>query len=328
MAATTTPRPTPAEGPAPDPVPAALLRQPPPAFPVAVAYSGGADSSALLLAAAQAWPGQVHALHVHHGLQEAADGFEQHCIAVCAGLRVPVHVVRVDARNAIGESPEDAARKARYAALAAGANEHGVACVLLAQHADDQAETLLLALGRGAGLPGLAAMPQRFERHGMLFLRPLLSLPGAALREALARRGGAWMEDPSNDDTGLTRNRIRRELLPGLERAFPQFRATFARSARHAAQAQELLSELAAADLAAMAGEPVIMAMQLLSRARQANLLRHWLASAYSAAASTAQLDELLDQVADCTTRGHGLRIKVGAGFVIRDGVRLCYLPA
>jgi tRNA(Ile)-lysidine synthase len=305
-----------------------LLRLPPPGFPVTVAYSAGADSSALLLAAAQAWPGQVCALHVHHGLQAAADGFERHCVAVCAGLRVPLQVVRVDARNAIGESPEDAARKARYAALAAGAKEQGATCVLLAQHADDQAETLLLALGRGAGLPGLAAMPQRFERHGMLFLRPLLSLPGAALREALVRGGGDWMEDPSNDDTGLTRNRIRRDLLPVLERAFPQFRATFARSARHAAQAQELLSELAAADLAAMAGEPVIMSLQLLSRARQANLLRHWLAAVHSAAASAAQLDELLDQVADCTTRGHGLRIRVGPGFVSRDGGRLCYRPA
>ncbi|HSV46075.1 MAG TPA: tRNA lysidine(34) synthetase TilS, partial [Ramlibacter sp.] len=276
-------------------------------------------------AAARTWPGQVRAIHVHHGLQAAADDFERHCVQACAALGLPLDVVRVDARHRRGDSPEDAARQARYTALADAARSQGARCVLLAQHADDQAETLLLALSRGAGLPGLAAMPARFERHGMLFLRPWLALPGAALRKALALQGVAFIEDPSNSDTGLTRNRIRRALLPALENAFPQFRETFARSARHAAQAQELLAALAAQDLAAMGGQPVIAQLQALPRTRQANLLRHWLRTVHGAAASAAQLEELLDQVAACTTRGHGLRIKVGAGFVSREGACIGY---
>lgn len=299
-----------------------------PGLPLAVAYSGGADSTALLHAAARRWPGQVHAIHVHHGLQDAADAFLRHCELTCASLAVPLHATRVDARHAPGDSPEDAARQARYAALAAVARGQGLRCVLLAHHADDQAETLLLALSRGAGLPGLAAMALSFERHGARFERPLLAVPGPAIRAWLAAERIAFIEDPTNADTGFTRNRIRHELLPALERAFPKFRETFARSARHAAQAQALLAQLAQSDLATMGGEPAIGPLQQLPRERQANVLRHWLREAHGEAASAAQLTELLDQVQACTTRGHGLRIKVGRGFVVREGPRLQFAPA
>lgn len=319
MAASPTPRPKVAEP---------ALRAASPRLPLAVACSGGADSTALLHLAAARWPGQVHAIHVHHGLQAAADDFEWHCTQACAALGVPLHVVRVDARHAPGESPEDSARRARYGALAEAARQHGLRTVLLAQHADDQVETLLLALSRGAGLPGLAAMPRGFERHGMRFERPLLDLPGAALRDWLRDAGASFVEDPSNANTAFTRNRIRHKLLPALEAAFPHFRETFARSARHAAQAQELLSELAAQDLAQMGGAPAIAPLRALPRARQANLLRHWLRSAHGAAASAAQLEELLDQVQACTTRGHRIRIKVGEGTVERIGDRLAYSPS
>ena len=296
-------------------------------LPVAVAFSGGADSTALLFAAAAAWPGQVHAIHVHHGLQAAADHFERHCRALCEPSGVPLHVVRVDARKEPGESPEDAARKARYAALAECASPLGMKSVLLAQHAEDQVETILLALSRGAGLPGLAAMPAVFERHGMRFERPLLAVSGAALRGWLAQQGITFIEDPTNADIAFTRNRIRRELLPALERAFPQFRETFARSARHAAQAQELLTALAADDLAAVGNPPLLRELRKLPRPRQANLLRHWLRAAHAAAASAAQLEELLDQVEACATRGHDIRIKVAAGRIeLRQGA-LEYCP-
>ena len=161
MAATPTPRPTRASAPPgarANPALAPLLALNP-SFPVAIAFSGGADSTALLHAAAQAWPQRVQAIHVHHGLQPAAQAFASHCEKLCSDLGVPLHIRAVDARHAAGESPEDAARKARYRALAGAAAEAGAATVLLAQHADDQVETLLLALSRGAGLPGLAAMP-------------------------------------------------------------------------------------------------------------------------------------------------------------------------
>ena len=294
-------------------------------LPLAVAFSGGADSTVLLLAAAERWPGQVRAIHVHHGLQDAADDFEVHCRGVCAAINVPLDVRRVSARNAPGESPEDAARNSRYQALTRAARDGGVQAVLLGQHADDQVETLLLALSRGAGLPGLAAMPPVFQREGMLFVRPLLALSAKAIRDWIAEQGVPVVEDPTNTDIAFTRNRIRHLLLPALEQAFPQYRETFARSSRHAAQAQELLETVAAEDLARMGGVPAITALQHLPRARQANVLRHWLRSAHAASASAAQLEELLDQVADCTTRGHRIRIKVGNGFVERQGERLAY---
>ena len=299
-----------------------------PALPTAVAYSGGADSTALLLLAARAWPGQVHAIHIHHGLQSAADDFVRHCESACRELGVPLQVVKVDARHEPGESPEDAARKARYLALAEAAATLEVKSVLLAQHADDQVETMLLALSRGAGLPGLAAMPAHFERHGMRFDRPLLGVSGRAIRDWLAGQERAYVDDPSNANTSFTRNRIRHELLPALEKAFPQFRETFGRTARHAAQAQSVLEEIAALDLATVGVPPELAALRRLGRARQANALRHWLKTRHGQQASASQMDELIDQIAACTTRGHRLRIKVAQGFVARTGNHLQYDPS
>lgn len=298
-----------------------------PPLPLAVAYSGGADSTALLLACAEKWPGQVAAIHVHHGLQAAADDFERHCQAFCAQLGVPLVIRRVDARHAPGESPEDAARRARYAAFEVAAlampSQSAIKNIAIAQHADDQVETLLLALSRGAGLPGLSAMPARWERHGLSYHRPLLGVSAADIRAWLAGRGISFISDPTNADEQFTRNRIRARLLPALEATFPQFRDTFARSAAHAAQAQEVLDDVARQDLALIAAPPVIARLQSLSRPRQANVLRHWLRSIHGAVPSAAQLAELLDQIAACTTRGHHIRIKVAAGFVERRGAVL-----
>ena len=267
-------------------------------------------------------------MHVHHGLQTAADGFEAHCVALCERLQVPLVVQRVNAAHAAGESPEDAARQARYRALAeALQNNWGghIKHMALAQHADDQVETLLLALSRGAGLPGLACMPAVAERQGVTYHRPWLNVPGLALREALKAMGQSWVEDPTNADTRYTRNRIRAELLPVIEQAFPSFRQTFARSASHAAQAQTLLQEVAEQDLQLVGNPPAIKTLQQLSDARQSNVLRHWLSLEHSQA-STAQLQALLVQVKACTTRGHHIDIKVGRGFVRRDGAVLrCY---
>ena len=137
---------------------AAALQDFSPELPLAIALSGGADSTALLVACAEKWPGQVKAWHINHGLQAAAPDFESHCERLCISLQVPLRVARVDASAVSGQSPEDAARVARYKAFdalarmdSAGAAPKSVA---LAQHANDQVETLLLALSRGAGLPG------------------------------------------------------------------------------------------------------------------------------------------------------------------------------
>jgi tRNA(Ile)-lysidine synthase len=320
MAVSPTPKLTPADFPSLD----ALQ----PIGPFAVALSGGADSTALLIACALRWPGKVHAVHVHHGLQSAADDFEAHCVTLCARWQVPLVVQRVHAAHAAGESPEDAARQARYRALADALQNQWdgqLADMVLAQHADDQVETLLLALSRGSGLPGLACMPAVAVRQGVTYHRPWLEVPGVTLRDALRAAGETWVEDPTNADKRYTRNRIRAELIPAIEKAFPSFRQTFARSASHAAQAQSLLHEMAESDLQRVGNPPSIQALQALSEARQANVLRHWLVKEHSQA-SSAQLQALLVQVKACTTRGHHIDIKVGRGFVRRDGAVLrCY---
>ena len=315
-----------------------------------MAYSGGADSTALLLMLARRYPGAVRAIHIHHGLQAAADDFALHCTAFCAALRVPLHVVHADARALPGQSPEDAARNARYSALAArvlALNTASAQCapapaaiesIALAQHADDQAETLLLALSRGAGLAGLASMPARFERGGVVFTRPLLAMPAPAIRawlaaEGLAARhpgeggiGAGWIEDPTNTDIRFVRNRIRHGIVPALEKAFPRFRQTFARSARHAAQAQRLLAEVAAEDMARTGTPPRLAALQALSPERQANALRHWLKTIHQASPSTAQLDELQRQIAHATRGDKHLHLKVAGGWVQRQGDAIVYL--
>jgi len=175
----------------------------------------------------------------------------------------------------------------------------------------------------GAGLPGLAAMPAHWQRGGIDFARPLLGVPGQALRDWLQAQGEGWVDDPSNTDLRYTRNRIRHELLPALQAVFPAFRDTLARSAAHAAQAQTLLQQLARDDLQQVGNPPVIAALRALAPERQANVLRHWLASCHRCTPSAAQLAELQRQIAACTTRGHRIEIKVGLGFVRRSNDRL-----
>ena len=297
-----------------------------PELPLGVALSGGADSSALLLASVNCWPGAVTALHIHHGLQAAAHDFEQHCVRLCQQLGVALVVDYVNAKNVNGESPEDAARKARYQALANLAKIHKLKSVLLGQHADDQIETVMLALSRGSGLPGLAAMPEKFERHSVNFYRPFLRTSGIAIRHWLDEKHIAYITDPTNSDVRFTRNKIRLQLMPALEIAFPNFRETFSRSAKHAAQAQILLTEVAQQDLEFVGKMPVIAVLQGLSKARQANVLRYWLLKTHQARPSTAQLEQLLIQVHACTTRGHRIQLKIATGQVTRTGAVLTYI--
>ncbi|MEY3502275.1 MAG: hypothetical protein RL763_343 [Pseudomonadota bacterium] len=291
-----------------------------PSLPFAVALSGGADSCALLLACVRRWPMQVRAVHVHHGLQAAADDFAAHCQILCDLWSVPLVITRVQAHAASGESPEDAARLARYQAYAQVLQTHwggAIQDIALAQHADDQVETVLLALTRGAGLPGLSAMPALAERGGLRIHRPWLDVPSYQLRDWLVKEGVTWIEDPTNQDQRYTRNRIRHQLLPALDKAFPSFRQTFGRSARHAAQAQLVLDDMALIDLQLIGVPPQLLALQKLSAPRQANVLRAWLQQR-QVACSTAQLDQLLHQIDACRTRGHQIDIKVGEGFVRR----------
>lgn len=253
-----------------------------------VAFSGGLDSSVLLhllaeWARSEALP-PLRALHVDHGLQPAAQAWPAHCAAVCQRLGIELQVLRVQVD--VGASLEQAARQARYAAFAArlGAGE----LLLTGQHRDDQAETLLLRLLRGAGARGLAAMPRQRPLGAGTLLRPLLDSPRGELEAYAAARGLSWVEDPSNRSEQFSRNFLRRQILPRLAERWPQVGAGLARTAAHLGEAQLLLAELAEQDLAAMRQEPAhvwlpvpslpLAPITALSEARQRNLLRHWLA--------------------------------------------------
>jgi tRNA(Ile)-lysidine synthase len=158
------------------------------------------------------------------------------------------------------------------------------------------------------------------ERHGVSFHRPLLDVPADALRAWLAAAGVAHVDDPSNADLRYTRNRIRQQVLPALAAALPQFRQTFARTARNAARGSALLIELAAQDLADAGRPPALAVLRALPRERLANALRHWLRRDHGVVPSEAQLDQLLDQIAACSTRGHRISLRIASGRVEREG--------
>lgn len=253
-----------------------------------VALSGGLDSSVLLHLLARLREREtlppLSAIHVHHGLQAVADGWPAHCQALCEQLGVPLHIERVQVDGAA--SLERAAREARYAAFARRLGEGEL--LLTGQHRDDQAETLLLRLLRGAGVRGLGGMPPSRRLGAGRLVRPLLGVARVDLERYAWQQGLAWVEDPSNADTTLARNFLRREVLPALVRHWPQAAANLARSAEHMRAAEQLLGELAELDLLAARGEgpfawlglPSLALAPLLplSAQRQRNALRHWLA--------------------------------------------------
>jgi tRNA(Ile)-lysidine synthase len=282
---------------------------------VAVALSGGRDSMVLLDALdalAAELPFTVAALHVHHGLSPNADAWAAFCAEECARRSIPLAVHRARVERAPGESLEATARAARYAAFAAADAD----VVALAHHADDQAETLLLQLLRGAGPHGLAAMPARRVHGAAAIVRPLLALPRAALQRRADERGLAWIDDESNADTGLRRNYLRHEIVPRLAAVFPGYPATLVRAAAHSAEAAQLLDELAALDAGgspalfdpAADADPVgadpgtldratLAALARRSPARARNLLRWFLRRHVLPPPSTARLAAMLEQL-------------------------------
>lgn len=265
-----------------------------------VAYSGGADSRVLLQAMAELVPAlggaELRAVHVHHGLHPDADRWTGHCRAVCKALGVALDVVAVDARARRGQSPEAAARAARYRALAerVGSGE----CLLTAHHMDDQAETVLLQLLRGAGPRGLAAMPRQRPCGAGLHVRPLLGQPRAALRAYAASRGLGWVEDTSNAALELDRNFLRHEVLPRLAPRWPALAATISRSAAHCAETAQLADTLADLDLAGVrdpGGEHLsVSGLRGLEMARRRNAVRAWLREQGFPLPSTARLTQAL----------------------------------
>ncbi|KZX51102.1 tRNA lysidine(34) synthetase TilS [Pseudomonas stutzeri] len=299
-----------------------------------MAFSGGLDSTVLLhalvrLAERRALP-PIRAIHVHHGLQVAADDWPAHCQQVCDRLGVALEIVRVQVVP--GASLERAARDARYQAFAARLGEDDL--LLTGQHRDDQAETLLFRLLRGAGVRGLAAMPGvRSMGRGSL-VRPLLDVSWAELEDYARANGLSWVEDPSNQRLEYSRNFLRRQVLPLLQQRWPRAASSLARTAALMAEAQHLLDELAQQDLAVAQADIdfdwlnlpslALAPLRELTPARQRNALRHWLA------ARTLAPDEdhwagwecLRDARVDATPRW-----RLAGGELQRSGERVWWLP-
>jgi len=266
-----------------------------------VAFSGGLDSHVLLYALCslrELLDAEIGAVHIHHGLQQDADVWESQCQQVCDGLEVPYVSLRVDARALRGESPEAAARSARYTALA-GWLPTGQ-CLLTAQHQDDQAETLLLQLLRGSGVNGLAAMPVMTTLGAGRHLRPLLAVTREALQQYAIANKLSWIEDPSNTDTGFDRNYLRRRVLPVLRERWPAVASSLSRSASHCADAAHLLADLAGQDLQVLSGRGHTLSLTglaALPSARQSNVLRHWIKQVSGGAPSAAVLARIMNDI-------------------------------
>lgn len=265
-----------------------------------VAYSGGLDSHVLLhlLASNRAcWSGRtLAAVYVDHGLQAASAYWGAHCAQICRALKIPFRMLRIDARPAPGESPEAAARRTRYAALAIELNAD--TALLTAHHRDDQAETLLLQLLRGAGPHGLAAMPTASRLGPGWLLRPLLNVDRADILTYAREHGLQWIEDTSNTNTDFDRNYLRHRILPPLRERWPALSRNLARSASLCAETADWLDMEADADLAQVVAQRPdslsLSALRELSELRQRNVLRRWLRQLGLTVPDHRQLRQLL----------------------------------
>jgi len=287
-----------------------------------LALSGGVDSGALLAALVQlrdAGRGRqlpLRAVHVDHGLQAAAAEFRDVCRRQCELLDVPLKVLVAHVVKPAGASIEAAARDVRYAALAAdlGPGE----CLLTAHHGDDQAETVLLQALRGAGIKGLASMPLRRSWGRGWHLRPLLAWRRADLRAYVATLGLATVSDPMNGDGRFDRVYLRRDLWPLIEARWPGASSALARTAAHAAEAQELLDAIADADLVSLRdGEALrLPRLRALAPARRINAVRRWLRERTATLPPTARLIEALRQMLEAD--GHQAPAIVWDAYALR----------
>jgi tRNA(Ile)-lysidine synthase len=275
---------------------------------VVVALSGGIDSVCLLhvLRGLSAGHGfKLSALHVHHGISPNAGRWQAFCQRLCDTWEVPLDVKRAQVDIvAGGVGPEASARNARYRVFA----ETEAEWLALAHHLDDQAETFLLNVLRGAGVGGAAAMPRARTLHGRFnpgILRPFLESSRTEIESYARAAGLSWIEDESNSDTRLTRNFLRLNVLPRLRERFPGCNAVLARAASHFAESERLLRELARIDMAtiAPAGRIIASRLALLDEARARNVLRWALRQANVEQPDTAMLRELLRQI--CTASHH-----------------------
>jgi tRNA(Ile)-lysidine synthase len=289
----------------PSAVAVALTRHATDGARVAVALSGGRDSVALFDAVVNLAPARgfiVSAIHVHHGLSPHADAWARFCAELCAARAVPLIERRVEVARGARRSIEAEARRSRYAALFGAAISAGVQAVLLAHHQDDQAETVLLQLLRGAGPHGLAAMPSaRTDAAGILWLRPLLDVPRAVIDAYIRARDLTFVDDDSNADTRYARNALRERVVPALASVASGYPATVARAARLEAEAAALIDDLAAIDATEAYDGATLSrdALRKLPEHRGRNLLRWFLRQRGLPPPAARRLDAMYAQLRD-----------------------------
>jgi len=285
-----------------------------------LAYSGGVDSHVLLHLGVQdpALRDRLTAVHVHHGLQSQADAWAEHAEASARALGVNFLLFRVDARPQPGESPEETARNARYAALRSVLAPGDV--LLVAQHQDDQLETVLLQLLRGGGLLGLAGMPPSLPFGRGMLLRPFLQVRKQLIDDYAAAHRLCWVEDPSNNESIYDRNFLRRQVLPLLKQRWPSCAQTVARAAGHCAEAHVLLADMAAESFGevwreadnTLNGER----LNAFDLPRRQLIIRHWFRRMGLKMPSQAFLARLFEQVIGAGVNGNP--VLCGQGYQIR----------
>jgi tRNA(Ile)-lysidine synthase len=317
----------------PEAVKAALAQHVPPRARLAVALSGGRDSVALLdavLAVAPERALDVVAVHVHHGLSTHADEWAAFCAELCASHAVPLQVRHVDVLRGPRKSVEAEARRARYAALAAAAASADVRTIALAHHQDDQAETVLLQLLRGAGTQGLAAMPSaRTDAAGIVWLRPLLDVSRNAIDDYVNVRGLRFVDDDSNADVRYARNALRERVIPALGTVAAGYPGTVARAALHQAEAAALADDLAAIDAGSDRGDPTLARdlLRMLPPHRARNLLRWFLRERGLPPPSAARLVAMHRQLRDARPDAHVRLPHAGAEIGIHRGRIIVHRP-
>ncbi len=286
-------------------------------------YSGGVDSQVLLhLLASSDLP--LTAIYIDHGLQAESAVWAHHCEAQCAQLNIPYQCIAVNARADNGESPEAAARRARYSAFARMMDAGS--CLLTAQHQQDQAETVLLQLMRGAGALGLSAMPEIKPFSSGWHARPLLNVSQQAILDYANAHQLNWVEDPSNESQQFDRNYLRHEIMPRLRERWPAADRTLLQFSRSQAEAVELMDELARQDLGSYMDEDNsihVSMIQQLTPSRLRNALRYWLRLQHCPMPSRAVLGQIIEQAGEAGQHDTQLCVQWGSVEVRRFRDRL-----
>lgn len=299
--------------------------------PLMIAFSGGLDSTVLLHAAARLWGSDgIVAAHVDHGLQPASSGWALQCAEQAQRLGVRFLSRRLSERMA-GTNLEAWARQARYAALFGMAHDCGALAVATAHHADDQLETVLMALARGAGLAGLTGIAAQDRREGVLLLRPLLGLPRSALLAWAQEHGLSWIDDPMNAAPQFTRSALRQRLIPVIDEVLPGLRSHLPQALAHLRESREALEEGAHADLISLQIAPHALhaldqrRLAAWPEARQRRVLRAWIARLGLGMPTQARLEALQHQCLVAAS-SHAQVLHEG-WYLVRQGERLLAWP-